>query len=85
MDASQVWQNLLTTFHLSPRELYDNEDMEQLQRESIYAVMEMSESEKRVSLSSFVRDVMLSPESIEQGNGWMDVLTFLDWVDGGMD
>lgn len=85
MDASQVWQNLLTTFHMSPRELYDNEDMEQLQRESIYAVMEMSESEKRVSLSSFVRDVMLSPESIEQGNGWMDVLTFLDWVDGGMD
>lgn len=85
MDASQVWQNLLNTFHLSPRELYDNEDMEQLQRESIYAVMEMSESEKRVSLSSFVRDVMLSSESIEQGNGWMDVLTFLDWVDGGMD
>ena len=85
MDATQVWKNLLLTFHMSPRELYDNEEMDVLQRESIRAVMAMSRSEKRISLSHFVRDVMLSDESIAEGNGWTDVLTFLDWIDGGMD
>lgn len=85
MDASQAWSNLHRTFHLSPRELYDDEKMEQLQRESIDAVMELSQSEKRVSLSQFIRDVMLSDEAIAQGDGWPEVLSFLDWVDGGME
>lgn len=85
MDPSQVWSNLHRTFHMSPRELYDDEVMEQLQRESIRAIVAMSESERRVSLSHFIRDVMLSDEAIDRGDGWLEVLSFLDWVDGGMD
>lgn len=85
MDDRQVWSNLHRTFHMSPRELYDNEEMEDLQRASIRAVMAMTESEKRVSLSHFIRDEMLSDESIANGDGWLEVLSFLDWVDGGMD
>jgi hypothetical protein len=43
------------------------------------------EGEIRRSLSRYVRDTMLSEESLAQDKGWEEVLSFLDWVDGGME
>ena len=85
MDARQIWTNLERIFHMSARELYDNEEMEDLQRTCNRAVEQMSKSEKRTSLSLYVREVMLSDEALARGDGWEPVLSFLDWVDGGMD
>lgn len=85
MDSMQTWADLHHIFHLTPRELYENEELEELQRVSTRTVVRMSKSEKRVSLSQYVRDVMLSDDAIARGEGWEDVLSFLDWVDGGMD
>lgn len=85
MDASDIWANLDRVFHLSPRELYENEDLEQLHRECRREVERMSKSDLRITLSQYVRDVMLSEEAINRGDGWEDVLAFLDWVDGGME
>ena len=81
----QIWTNLERIFHMSPRELYDNEEMEDLQRACVRAVDGMSKSEKRSSLSLYVRDVMLGDDALNRGDGWENVLAFLDWVDGGMD
>lgn len=85
MDAMQLWANLDTVFHLTPRELYANPEMEELHRASRREVEKLSKSEKRVSLSMYIRDVMLSDDALARGNGWEDVLAFLDWVDGGME
>ena len=85
MDAVQIWASLERIFHMTPRELYTNEEMEDLQRVCVRAVNRMSKSEKRTSLSLYVRDVMLSDDALARGDGWENVLSFLDWVDGGMD
>ncbi len=85
MDAMQIWSSLERIFHMTPRELYDSEEMENLQRSCVRAVNRMSKSEKRTSLSLYVRDVMLSDEALARGDGWENVLSFLDWVDGGME
>lgn len=85
MGANDIWANLDRVFHLSPRELYENEEMGQLHRESRRDVLRMSKSEMRLTLSQYVRDVMLSDEALDRGDGWEDVLAFLDWVDGGME
>lgn len=85
MESTQVWANLHRIHQMTPRELYESPEMEDLQRQSVRAAEAMSKSEMRVSLSQFVRDVMLSDEALSHGDGWEDVLSFIDWVDGGMD
>jgi hypothetical protein len=85
MDSMQVWIKLRRIHDMTPRELYENPEMEALQRESVYTVHQMSKSEMRVSLSHFVREVMLGDDAISRGEGWEEVLSFLDWVDGGME
>lgn len=81
----ETWANLEKVFHLSPRELYENEEMEEIHRVCRREVHRMSKTEMRSTLSVYVRDVMLSDEQLGRGNGWEDVLAFLDWVDGGME
>lgn len=85
MNAMELWANLDTVFHLTPRELYTNPEMEELHRASRREVEQMSNSEQRVSLSVYIRDVMLSDDALARGIGWEDVLAFLDWIDGGME
>lgn len=85
MDAMETWANLEKVFHLSPRELYENEELGVLHRDCRRDVNRMSKSEMRLTLSTYVRDVMLSDNALSGGNGWEDVLAFLDWVDGGME
>lgn len=85
MDTRQIWASLERIFHLTPRQLYENGEMEDLQRACVRAVDQMSKSEKRTSLSLYVREVMLSDEALARGDGWENVLSFLDWVDGGME
>ena len=88
MDADtdmEIWANLEKVFHLSPRELYENEELGELHRTSRREVNRMSKSDLRLTLSQYVRDVMLSDEALSRGDGWEDVLAFLDWVDGGME
>lgn len=85
MTAMETWANLEKVFHLSPRELYENEELEELHRICRRDVMRMSKSEMRTTLSQYVRDSMLSDDAIATGNGWEEVLSFLDWVDGGME
>lgn len=83
--TNETWANLDKTYRLSPRELYEDEDMERLQYACRREVNRMSKSEKRFSLSEYIRDVMLSEEALAHGGGWEDVLQFLDWIDGGME
>lgn len=85
MDAMELWANLEKVFHLSPRELYEDEEMERLHRRSRREVQRMPKSDLRMTLSRYVRDVMLSDDALAHGRGWEDVLAFLDWVDGGME
>lgn len=85
MDAMETWANLERVFHLSPRELYQNEAMRQTHRDCRRDVSRMSKSEMRLTLSQYVRDVMLTDDALARGDGWEDVLAFLDWVDGGME
>lgn len=85
MDTMEMWASLEKVFHLSPRELYENPDLEQLHRDCRREVRLMSKSDMRITLSHYVRDVMLADEALARGNGWEDVLAFLDWVDGGME
>ena len=85
MTPQEIWANLEKIFHLSPRELYDNEEMEELHRTCRRDVARMSKSEMRLTLSVHVREEMLSDEAIARGDGWEEVLSFLDWVDGGME
>lgn len=84
MDHHDVWASLERIFNMTPRERYEDEAYE-LHRTLVRAVEKMSRSEMRLSLSRYIRDTMLSDESLADGNGWEDVLSFLDWVDGGME
>lgn len=85
MNSRVVWASLQRIFEMTPRERYLDDEADQLHRRCSRAVEEMSHSERRLSLSRYVRDVMLSEQSLEQDHGWHDVLAFLDWVDGGME
>lgn len=85
MDPRDIWANLEHIHSLSARELYDNPELEELHRTCRRTVYEMSNAEQRETLSRFVRDEMLSEAAIARGDGWEDVLSFLDWVDGGME
>ncbi len=85
MDAQEIWSNLERIFHMTARELYENDTLDQLHRTCRQEVNRMSNADKRISLSVFVRDVMLSDDALNRGEGWETVLAFLDWVDGGME
>lgn len=85
MAAQEVWANLEKIFHLTPRELYEQPDLEQMHRTCRQHVQQMSKSQMRETLSHYVRDVMLSDAALARGDGWEVVLAFLDWVDGGME
>lgn len=84
-DPMETWANLEKAFHLTPRELYENDELRQLHRTCRREVNQMSKSELRLTLSQYVRDVMLSDDALAHGDGWETVLAFLDWVDGGME
>lgn len=85
MSPEEVWSSLHKVFGMSARELYDNDEMERLHRRCVDQVENMARAEKRDSLSRFVRDHMLSEEALAQGSSWETVLSFLDWVECGME
>lgn len=85
MDSHEIWSSLERIFTMNPRERYTSDEIDRLHRRCVRAVEEMSRAEIRLSLSRYVRDQMLSEQSLAEGNGWEDVLAFLDWVDGGME
>jgi hypothetical protein len=85
MDNQDLWTSLERIHSMDPRALYDNPDMDALHRRCRATVEEMSRADIRLSLSRYIRDHMLSDEALAQGKGWEDVLSFLDWFDGGME
>jgi len=85
MDEQELWSSLERIHTMDPRTLYASQEMDVLHRRCIAAVEGMSRSDIRLSLSRYVRDSMLSEKALAQGKGWEDVLSFLDWFDGGME
>jgi len=85
MESHEPWTSLLRIYEMTPRERYASREVDRLHRRCVRQVGEMTSSERRLSLSRFVRDEMLSEEALDQDRGWYDVLSFLDWVDGGME
>lgn len=85
MDSQELWATLERIFNMDPRERYMSDDVDRLHRRCLRKVEGMSRYDIRISLSRYVRDSMLSEASLAEGNGWEDVLSFLDWVDGGME
>lgn len=85
MNSQDVWVSLEKLFNMDPRERYTSDAADRLHRRCLRIVEEMPRADIRLSLSRYVRDSMLSESSLAEGNGWEDVLAFLDWVDGGME
>lgn len=85
MEHHEVWASLERISTMDPRQRYTSDEVDRLYRRCRRVVNEMSRTEMRMSLSRYVRDSMLSDASLADGNGWEDVLSFLDWVDGGME
>lgn len=85
MGAQEVWSSLEEIFNMDPRIRFTSDEVERLHRTCVRQVEEMSRSEIRLSLSRYVRDTMLSEEALAEEKGWEDVLSFLDWIDGGME
>lgn len=85
MTDQEIWGSLERIFNMTAKERYTDPAADDLHRECLRRVEEMSRSEMRLSLSRYVRDTMLSEEALANQGGWDDVLAFLDWVDGGME
>lgn len=85
MDTQELWASLERIHTTDPRVLYSSEELETLHRRCRATVERMSRLDVRLSLSRYIRETMLSEEALAQGKGWEDVLSFLDWVDGGME
>jgi hypothetical protein len=85
MEAQELWAALERIFTMDPRERYMSDDVDRLHRRCLRTVESMSRYDIRMSLSHYVRDTMLSDAALAEGKGWEDVLSFLDWVDGGME
>ena len=85
MDHHDLWTALEQIYDMDPRERYTSAEVDRLHRRCVAEVEEMSYTEMRLSLSRYVRDHMLSEDALHQEKGWEDVLSFLDWVDGGME
>lgn len=85
MEHHKTWTALERIFNMTPRERYTSEETDRLHRRCVREVEGMSRAELRLSLSRYIRDTMLSEQALAEGNGWEEVLAFLDWVDGGME
>jgi|GEM_PF-2788010 len=85
MNPGEVWTSLERIFNMTPRERYMSDEADALHRTCVRAVEGMSRSEVRLSLSRYVRDTMLSEAALDEDRGWEEVLSFLDWIDGGME
>lgn len=85
MDPQEIWPSLERIFTMDPRVRYTSDEVDRLHRACVRQIEEMSRSEVRVSLSRYIRDSMLSEESLAEDKGWEDVLSFLDWFDGGLE
>jgi hypothetical protein len=85
MEPQEVWSSLEDIFNMDTYVRYTSADVERLHRRCVREVEKMSGTEVRLSLSRYVRDTMLSEESLADDRGWEEVLSFLDWVDGGME
>lgn len=85
MEHQELWASLERIYVMDPRERYMNDEIDRLHHRCVRDAEEMSHTEIRVSLSRFIRDVMLSEDALTQDNGWEEVLSFLDWIDGGME
>jgi len=85
MDQQELWATLERIFTMDPRERYMSDEIDRLHRRCLRTVEAMSRYDIRMSLSRYVRDTMLSDAALAEGKGWEDVLSFLDWVDGGME
>lgn len=85
MNDQELWASFERIFNMTPRERYMDPEADDLHRRCMRQVEEMSRGEIRLSLSRYVRDTMLSEDSLSRQNGWEDVLAFLDWIDGGME
>lgn len=85
MEHQEVWSSLERIFTMDQHERYTSDEIDRLHRRCVRAVHKMSRAEVRLSLSRYVRDSMLSEDSLADGNGWEEVLGFLDWIDGGME
>jgi hypothetical protein len=85
MDDQELWAALERIHTMDPRARYSSSEIDRLHRRCVAQVEEMSRSDIRLSLSRYVRDEMLSEDALAGGQGWEDVLSFLDWFDGGME
>ena len=85
MEPQEVWSSLENIFNMDPRIRYTSTEVDRLHRKCVRQVGKMSGTEVRLSLSRYVRDTMLSEESLAEDKGWEEVLSFLDWIDGGME
>ena len=85
MERQEVWASLERIFTMDPRVRYTSDEIDQLHRTCMREVENMSRGEVRRSLSRYVRDTMLSEDALADDRGWEDVLSFLDWIDGGME
>lgn len=85
MNPGEVWASLERIFNMAPRERYMSDEADAIHRACVREVERMSRSEVRLSLSRYVRDTMLSEAALDEDRGWEEVLSFLDWIDGGME
>ncbi len=85
MDDQELWASMERIFNMTPKERYMDPAADELHRECLRRIEDMSRSEMRLSLSRYVRDTMLSDAALDNQGGWEDVLAFLDWIDGGME
>lgn len=85
MDPQEVWSSLERIFNMDPHARYTSVEVDRLHRRCVREVEKMSGTEMRLSLSRYVRDTMLSEDALAEDQGWEEVLSFLDWIDGGME
>lgn len=85
MDPQEVWSSLERIFNMDPRARYTSTEVDRLHRRCVREVENMSGTEMRLSLSRYVRDTMLCEDALAEDQGWEEVLSFLDWIDGGME
>lgn len=85
MEHQEVWASLDRIFMMDPRVRYTSDEIDRLHRRCVREVENMARGDVRRTLSRYVRDTMLSEEALADDRGWEDVLSFLDWIDGGME
>ncbi|HWV25532.1 MAG TPA: hypothetical protein VNZ58_15215, partial [Thermomicrobiales bacterium] len=66
MEPQELWASLHRIYEMEPRERYSSTEVDRLHRRCVRQVEAMTYSERRLSLSRYVRDVMLSEDALEQ-------------------